>query len=60
MLKQMLHHQARINFFITGMKVLVLTHQFFERNELPSGAGAILKKLEISPPKTVVDVSRKP
>ncbi len=36
------------------------THQFFERNELPSGAGAILKKLEISPPKTVVDVSRKP
>mgnify|MGYP001075533854 CR=1 FL=1 len=35
------------------------THQFFERNELPAGASEILKKLEISPPKTVIGVARK-
>jgi transposase len=36
------------------------THQFFERNELPSGAGEILKKLTISPPKTVIGIERTP
>ena len=35
------------------------THQFFERNELPVGASEILKKLEISTPKTVIGVARK-
>jgi transposase len=36
------------------------THQFFERNELPTGASEILKKLTIPPPKTVIDISNKP
>jgi transposase len=34
------------------------THQFFQRNELPDEAVAILKKLDISPPRPVLDIQR--
>jgi len=34
------------------------TRQFFQRNALPDEAVAILKKLEISPPKPVMDIQR--